>query len=429
MTITELTKSALESYFDRLWPICRSITGNGLRESFEILKELMPLELTEVPTGTQVFDWTIPKEWNITDAYIITPAGKKLCDFKVNNLHIVNYSVPVNRDISLDELKEHLHYIKELPEAIPYITSYYKETWGFCMSYFDFENLEEGIYKVFIDSTLESGSLTYGHLLLPGETEDEVMFSSYLCHPSMANNELSGPLTLAFLYKQIEAVKNRRFTYRFILAPETVGVIACLAAHGEMMRKNMKAGYVLTCCGNEAPFVYKRSKQANSLADRVAEHVLKHQDIPFNVIDFSVGGSDERQYCSPGFNLPVGSMTRSMYQRYLQYHTSLDDKSFISFEAMEKSIAVYFKFVLAIELNNNYYNKIQFCEPQLGKRGLYPSSASPLDDRREQVHRMMHLLTYSDGKTSLLEIAEKRQEPVFLYQAIIKDCIEAGVLE
>lgn len=418
----------IEKYFDKLWPICRSITGNGLRESFKILQEIIPLTLTEVPTGTEVYDWTIPKEWNIQDAYIICPDGKKIADFKMNNLHVVNYSIPINLELTFDELVKHLNYIEEMPDAIPYITSYYKETWGFCITYNQFIQLSKvGNYKVVIDSSLESGSLTYGECVLKGETEQEVLFSTYLCHPSMANNELSGPLVQAFLYKQIAALPKRKYTYRFLFAPETIGVIAYLNKVGNHLKQKLVAGYVLTCCGDSGDFVYKQSKRVNSLADIVARHVLKHQEVPFKIIPFSVGGSDERQYCSPGFNLPVGSLTRSMYQHYKEYHTSQDNKDFISFEAMFQTIGTYFQFVKALELNDIYVNAMPYCEPQLGKRGLYPSSVNPTESR-ELIHNRMHLLTYCDGEHSLIEIAELRDVSVFQLEEHIDPLLETNIL-
>lgn len=419
----------MESYFDRLWPICRSITGDGLRESLGIISELAPLQITEVPTGTEVFDWVIPKEWNIRDAYILTPEGKKICDFKVNNLHVVNYSVPVDQEIGFDELEKRLWYIEEMPDAIPYITSYYKETWGFCLSYNEFKALtREGIYRVVIDSSLEAGSLSYGEAVLPGETEGEVLFSTYLCHPSMANNELSGPLVQAFLYRKIAALKNRKYTYRFLFAPETIGVIAYLHKNGQHLKEKLAAGYVLTCCGDDGSFVYKRSKRGNTIADRAAEHVLKFQDVPFETNPFSVGGSDERQYCSPGFNLPVGSLTRSMYQRYKEYHTSLDNKDFISFEAMEKTIETYFNFVRVLELNDLYLNTVPYCEPQMGKRGLYPSSVNPVESR-ELIHNRMHLLNCADGETDLITIADLKGISVLKYETEIDLFKSAGLIK
>jgi len=419
----------MEYYFDRLWPICRSITGNGLRESLDIINEIVPLKITEVPSGAKVFDWTVPKEWNIIDAYILTPEGKKICDFKINNLHLVNYSVPVNVEISYEELLPHLFYIEELPDAIPYITTYYKETWGFCLSYTEFLVLpKEGQYKIVIDSSLKAGSLSYGECVLPGQSEKEVLFSTYLCHPSMANNELSGPLVQAFLYQKIAALEHRKYTYRFLFAPETIGVIAFLHEKGAHLKTHLEAGFVLTCCGDDADFVYKRSKKSDTLADRVAAHVLKYQATPFEVIPFSVGGSDERQYCSPGFNLPVGSLTRSMYQRYKEYHTSLDNKSFISFAAMDRTCDVYFKIVEALEINDTYVSTVPFCEPQLGKRNLYPSSATPLQNR-EVIHNRMHLLSYADGEHDLLDIANLRGRSIQNFSKDVVDLVKEGLLQ
>ncbi len=418
----------LEKYFDKLWPICRSITGNGLRQSLKIINEIVPLQITEVPTNTQVFDWLVPKEWNITDAYILTPDGNKICDFNLNNLHIVSYSTPINCKLTFDELKKHLHFIEEMPTAIPYVTSYYKENWGFCIAYNDFIKLPtQGNYQVVITSSLKDGSLTYGEAILKGSTDKEILFSTYLCHPSMANNELSGPLVQSFLYQKIAAMPNRKYNYRFVYAPETIGVIAYLHKVGTHLKQKLIAGYVLTCCGDNGKFVYKKSKQINSLADIVAEHVLKNQTMPYEIIPFSVGGSDERQYCSPGFNLPVGSLTRSMYQRYKEYHTSLDNKEFISFNAMEQTVNMYFDFVQAIELNDVFETTIPFCEPQLGKRGLYPSSVNPTD-ARDKIHNRMHLLTYADGTNSLIEIADLKNISVFDLQEHIAPLMEANIL-
>ena len=421
-------KDELEHYFDRLWPICRSISGNGLRESFGILKEVIPLNTYEIPTGTKVFDWTIPKEWNIDDAYIISPDGKKICDFKKNNLHVVNYSIPVDKEVDYDELFKHLHTLNNQPNAIPYITSYYKETWGFCISKKELDKLpKKGKYRVFIKSSLKNGSITYGDLVLPGNSKKEILFSTYLCHPSMANNELSGPLCLAFLYQKIKQLKNRKYTYRFIIAPETIGTIAYLSKYGMDLKNNLLAGYVMTCCGDNAPFIYKRSKNENSLTDRLAHHVLKHQKLKYKSIPFSVGGSDERQYCSPGFNMPVGSLTRSMYQSYKEYHTSLDNKDFISFSSMTETIDLYFSFIKALELNDYYLNTNLFCEPQLSKRGLYPSSVNP-EINRKKIHNRMHLLSFSDGKKDLIEIAELNNNSIFDFEEDIKDLIKADLL-
>lgn len=419
----------LEKYFDKLWPICRSITGNGLRESLQILSEIIPLQISEVPTGRQVFDWTIPNEWNIRDAYIITPSGEKIACFENNNLHVVNYSIPVNRELTYDELIQHLHSIPEMPDAIPYITSYYKENWGFCLDHNTLITLpKEGNYRVFIDADLKPGSLTYGQFYLPGKSKKEILFSTYCCHPSMANNELSGPLVTAFLAAEIAKKNDRYYSYRFLFAPETIGVIAFLDEWGETMKKNLAAGYVVTCVGDDGKFHYKKSRRDNALCDRVAEHVLKFSKIDYNIESFSVGGSDERQYCSPGFNLPVGSLMRTPYQRYREYHTSLDNKRYISFSAMAETIDTYLAISQLLEIDHVYFSTLAGCEPQLGKRGMYPSSVNPLYDRTH-VHRMMHLLAYCDGTTNVIDIAERRDEFALLYSDIIERCIREGLIE
>ncbi len=419
----------LNKYFDRLWPICRSITGNGLRESFKILQEIIPLELTEVPTGTKCFDWEIPMEWNINDAYIITPDGKKICEFKRNNLHLVNYSEPVNSELSFDELKEHLHTRPDLPDAVPYVTSYYKRNWGFCLSHNDFLKLKkDGSYKVYIDSSLKNGALTYGETVLKGNSDKEILFSTYLCHPSMANNELSGPLVTAFLYRKLAALKNRKYTYRFVIAPETIGIIAYLSKIGTHLKSNLIAGYVLTCVGTDAPLTYKRSKRGNSDADKAAEHVLKYACEKKNIIPFAIGGSDERQYCSPGFDLPVGSFIRSVYQQYPEYHTSLDDKSIISFKAMEETIDLIAKTVLVVEQNERLINKNPYCEVQLGKRGLYPETGGTWSKDIDHTRKILHVLAFSDGKNDLIDIAEKRDHAVWDLTNAVTACRNAGLI-
>ncbi|HWY37023.1 MAG TPA: DUF4910 domain-containing protein [Bacteroidia bacterium] len=419
----------LEKYFDRLWPICRSITGNGLRESFRILQEIIPLELTEVPTGTKAFDWEVPKEWNIKDAYIVTPEGKKICQFKENNLHIVSYSVPKNESIDFAELKKHLFFREDLPEAIPYATSYYKENWGFCISYNEFKSLsQEGEYKIFIDSELKNGSLTYGDLLLKGDTDKEIMFSSYLCHPSMANNELSGPLAMAFLYKKLSSLKKRKYSYRFILAPETIGIITYLSGFGEHLKKKLTAGYVITCVAGKDAFRYKNARRKDSIGDKAAAHVLKHSNEKYDIENFSIGGSDERQYCSIGFNLPVGSLMKSKYQEYKEYHSSLDNKSFIDFSCLAKSVEMYYNFCRTLELNEKYKNLYPNCELQLGKRGLYPTTGGTWGIDIENTRKILHLLAFADGETDLIDIAEQRKLSAHDFEKEISILLEMGLL-
>jgi aminopeptidase-like protein len=421
-------KDEMEKYFDRLWPICRSITGNGLRESFKILQEIIPLDLIEVNSGTNVHDWVVPKEWNISEAYIITPDGKRIADFKKNNLHVVNYSAPVRAKLTYEELSKHVHTLPDKPQTIPYITSYYKERWGFCLAHEEWLKVsKEGEFEVVIDSELKEGSMTLGHLILPGKSKKEILFSSYLCHPSMANNELSGPIALAFLYRKISLLKDRHYTYRFVLAPETIGVIAYLSLYGDTMKEKVDAGYVLTCVGDRGSFNYKRSKWQTSLADRAAEHVLLHSGEDYKTREFAVGGSDERQYCSPGYNMPVGSLMRSVYHEFDEYHTSSDDKNYISFEHLAKTVELYFDIVRSLELNSCYMGSVQYGEPMLGKHDMYPSSASPEVDR-DEVMRLMHFLTYADGKNALLDVAEKMNCSILKFEEIVQKCLKKGLV-
>ena len=402
-----LNSSVIEQLFDELWPICRSITGDGLRESFNILQKIIPLKLHEVPSGTQVFDWTVPEEWNINDAYIIKPDGEKIADFKVNNLHVVNYSIPVDKELTFEELDTHLYYKEDLPQAVPYITSYYKKRWGFCLKYDTYKDLpRDGIYRVKIDSSLQKGSLTYGDLLLPGELEEEILFSSYLCHPSMANNELSGPITLAFLYQELKKIKNRKYSIRFVIAPETIGAICYLHKNKEELLNKVKAGFVLTCCGDNGSITYKKTRREQSITDRITEHVLGNSDQNFDTLPFDPLGSDERQYSSPGFNLPVGVMMRTPFSKYPQYHTSLDNKSLMNFDKMVDLIKVIGDIVKSFDLNAPYVNQIKYGEPFLGKRNLFEDLSTKLS-HSDLITLRMRLLNYLDGERDLLSICDK----------------------
>lgn len=378
-----------------------------MRESFAILQEIIPLQLYEMKSGTEVFDWTVPDEWNIRDAYIITPDDKKIADFQKNNLHVVNYSVPVDKELSFEELKKHLHYKEDLPNAVPYVTSYYQRSWGFCLEYNIYRNLpRKGTYHVKIDSRLDSGSLTYGDLLLKGEIEDEILFSSYLCHPSMANNELSGPLTLAFLYRALEKMKNRKYSYRFIIAPETIGAICNLHQNKEALLKNVKAGYIFTCCGDDGPLTYKSTRADETRINKITNHVLKHSGEEYRIRPFDPLGSDERQYASPGFNLPVGVMMRTPYSEYPEYHTSLDNKNLMDFEKMETLITLMVNMVKAFEMNSNYENKIKYCEPFLGKRNLY-EELSTERSHSDTIKMRMRLLNFLDGTRDLVDVCDR----------------------
>lgn len=421
--------SDLELYFDKLWPICRSITGDGLRESFRILQEIIPLKLTEVPSGTEVFDWTVPDEWNIRDAYIITPDGKKIADFNVNNLHVVNYSVPVDKEVTFDELDEHLHTKKELPGAIPYITSYYEKKWGFCISFDEYQQLpRKGTYKVKIDSDLKPGSLTYGDFLLPGETDDEILFSSYLCHPSMANNELSGPLTLAFLYSEIEKLKNRKYSYRFVIAPETIGAICYLNKNKEQLLKRVKAGYVFTCCGDGGPITYKKTRDDASLTNKMTAHLLKQLENGYRMVPFDPIGSDERQYASPGFNLPVGVLMRTPFSQFKEYHTSYDNKELMDFKKMSELIRFCTDMVKAYELNDSYVNQIKYGEPFLRKRDMYEDLSTKLS-HSDLIKMRLRLLNYLDGTRELVDICDKYGYSILDTETEISQMLKHGLIK
>jgi aminopeptidase-like protein len=403
-----LLASEIETYFDRLWPICRSITGDGLRKSFKILQEVIPLKLHEVPSGTEVFDWTVPDEWNIRDAYIVTPDGKKIADFKANNLHVVNYSTPVDKEVTFEELDLHLHYKKELPGAIPYITTYYEKKWGFCISFDEYKKLpREGTYKVKIDSDLKPGSLTFGDLILPGESEDEILFSSYLCHPSMANNELSGPLALAFLYRELSKIENRKYSYRFVIAPETIGAICYLHQNKKKLLNRVKAGYVLTCCGDGGAITYKKTREDESLTNKITTHYLNHSEEEFTEIPFDPIGSDERQYASPGFNLPVGVVMRTSFGQYKEYHTSYDNKELMDFKKMSELIHFCTGLVKAYELNDNYVNQIRYGEPFLRKRDMFENLSTKLS-HSDLIKMRLRLLNYLDDTKDLVNICLRR---------------------
>jgi aminopeptidase-like protein len=410
-----------------LFPICRSITGDGFRQSLAILQKHVPdMRAVEVPTGTKCFDWEVPKEWNIKNAYIITPSGNKICDFKQSNLHVVGYSAPINNSITLDELQEHLYSLPEQPDAIPYITSYYKERWGFCITQKEREQLTPGEYQVFIDSELKNGSLTYGELIILGDSKKEIFISTYLCHPSMANNELSGPVVSTFLAKWIKSLENRKYTYRIIIIPETIGSITYLSRNYQSLKRNVVAGFNVTCIGDDRAYSYLPSRQANTLSDKAALHALKYLQPEFVSYSFLDRGSDERQYCSPGIDLPVCSIMRTKYGRYPEYHTSLDDLSLVTPTGLFGGYEVLAKAIECLEMDELLSSTV-LCEPQLGKRGLYPTISTKSSG--SQVRDMMNYLAYCDGSSSNLEIAEKINTPLWELKETIEKLKHEGVLK
>lgn len=388
-----------------LYPITRSLTGQGVRETLSYIKNLIPgLNICEVPSGTRAFDWTVPDEWSIRDAFISDETGRKIIDFKEHNLHVVGYSVPVDRWMECDELENYLHSIPEQPDAIPYITSFYEKRWGFCLTHTQRTSLGSGKYRAFIDSDLKPGVLNYGELILPGEEEEEVLLSTYVCHPSMANNELSGPAVTTALAQYLAGMEKRRYTYRILFLPETIGSIVYLSRHVEEMKKRVVAGFVVTCVGDDRSYSFIPSRLGNTLVDRVAVHMLDHFVGNYKKYSFLERRSDERQYCSPLIDLPVVSIMRSKYGTFPEYHTSLDDLSFINEKGLAGAYTILRSCLSALEKNYTYC-ATHPCEPNLGKRGLYPTlSSGNIDGSLQDV---MNFLAYADGKMDLLEIAEK----------------------
>lgn len=395
---------------ERLFPICRSITGNGFRQSLEIIREIVPeIQVYEVPSGTEAFDWTVPKEWNIRGGWIKNLRGETIIDFNDCNLHVLGYSVPVHQTISREELLEHVYTQPEQPDWIPYVTSYYKERWGFCMSENQKLSLTDSEYEIMIDSSLEEGHLTYGELILPGETEDEIFFSTYLCHPSMANNELSGPCVQTELIKYLKALSHRRYTYRFVFIPETIGSITYLSRNLEMLQQHVKAGFVLSCVGDNRTYSMVSTKYADTLTDRVLENVLKFHYPDYIRYSFMKRASDERQYGSAGVDLPVCAFCRSKYHEYPEYHTSADNMDLISPEGLQGAYDVMVKVINALE-NNYFYQMLCKCEPQLGKRGLYPTVSQK--GTKGDARYMQDFIAYADGRNDLIEISNILDIPV-----------------
>ena len=385
-----------------LYPICRSITGDGVRATLRSLQEEVPLELVEVPSGTEVFDWTIPQEWNIKDAYVKDSSGRRVIDFRESNLHVVNYSVPVRVSLTRAELLPHLYTLPDHPEWIPYRTSYYKETWGFCLSHNALLALPEDTYEVCIDSSLEDGHLTYGEYLLPGETDDEVLVSCHVCHPSLANDNLSGIAVASRLAKYLSG-RPLRYSYRFVFIPGTIGAITWLARNADSTHR-VKHGLVLTCVGDPGPSTYKRSRRGDATIDRAFAKVLQQSDSDLTVVDFTPYGYDERQYCSPAFNLPVGCLMRTPWGQFPEYHSSADNLELVRPAALADSFFKVLAAFAVVEENRVYLNTSPAGEPQLGKRGLYRlmggDSAESIDELA-----LLWVLNLSDGRHDLLDVA------------------------
>ena len=410
---------------EALYPICRSITGDGIRESLRLLQRTVPLQLLEVPSGTQVFDWTVPKEWNIRDGYIKNAKGERVVDFQRSNLHVVSYSVPVRRTMSLPELEPHLFTLPETPDWIPYRTSYYRETWGFCLSQRQLEGMGEGEFEVCIDSSLEPGYLSFGEYRIQGATDDEVLISCHACHPSLCNDNLSGMATAARLAQLLQGV-TLRYSYRFLWIPGTIGSITWLARH-EAILPRIKHGLVLSCVGDSGPFTFKRSRRGDAEVDRAVEHVLRQSGQNFHVLDFTPYGYDERQYCSPGINLPVGCFMRTQNGGYPQYHTSADDLTLVTPASLGESVVQLLRVLQILEENRCYLNCNPKCEPQLGRRGLYRQMGG-LKDAAARETAMLWVLNLSDGQHDLLAIAARSGLPFAQISCAADALEEVGLL-
>ena len=411
---------------EQLFPICRSITGDGVRESLQILKEHIDLKIYEVPSGKKVFDWTVPKEWNIKAAWIKDSKGNKVVDFADNNLHILNFSTPVHGKIDLATLKDHLYTLPDQPDLIPYRTSYYKENWGFCLTHNQYEQMEDDTYEVFIDSTLEDGHLTYGELYIPGEKEAEILCSAHICHPSLANDNLSGISILTHLAKELSKQRNK-FSYRFIFIPGTIGSITWLSENQDQISK-IKAGLVASLLGDAGDFTYKKSRRGNTEMDVIAPYVLRKLELEHQVIDFIPYGYDERQFCAPAFDLGIGNLTRSQFGEYPEYHTSGDNLNLIRPQYLETSFRLYQEILSTFESNIFYKNLNPHCEPQLGKRGLYDAIGGNNDSKKMQM-AMLWILNLSDGSHSLLHIAERSGYAYELIQKVAKILEKKKLLE
>ena len=411
---------------EELFPICRSITGNGVRQTLEILRRFIPLEVNEVPSGTAVLDWTVPREWNIRGAYIASDDGRHVVDVAANNLHIVQYSPPVDMVMPLAELRPHLHTLPDQPDWIPYRTSYYTDSWGFCLTHRQLSSLTDGLYHVVIDSDLAPGHLSYGELFIPGEIGDTVLLSCHICHPSLANDNLSGIAVATMLARYLKTLRLR-YSYRFLFIPGTIGSLTWLARNEEKAERIVH-GLVLSCLGDSGGMTYKQSRRGNAAIDRIVAHVLAHDQVPHRITPFVPYGYDERQYCSPGFNLPVGCLMRTPNGEYPEYHSSADNLSLLRPESLAHSLAVLQRIVTVIEGDVVYRSRNPKGEPQLGRRGLYAKMGGQREANYEQM-ALLWVLNLADGHHSLLDMAERAGIPFASVRAAADALIAAGLLE
>jgi len=418
---------SMSSWAKDLYPINRSLTGTGVRQTLAYLGNLLNgLVMHEVPSGTKAFDWTVPDEWTVRDAYIADESGKRVVDFHQHNLHLVGYSEAVDLWLGREELEQYLHSLPDQPNAIPYVTSYYERRWGFCLTHNQRMLLPQGLYHVVVDSDLKPGVLNYAELILPGETNEEILLSTYICHPSMANNELSGPIVTTALAQWLQGLEKRLYTYRIVFIPETIGSIVYLSKNIDQLKRQVIAGFNITCIGDDRCYSYLPSRNGSTLSDQVALHVLHHTDRNFKRYSWLDRGSDERQYCAPGIDLPIATIMRSKYGEYPEYHTSLDNFDVLTPSGLEGGFIALRRAIEIIE-HNIYLKTAVLCEPQLGRRGLYPNLSSK--ESGEQVRAMMNLISYCDGSRTLLEIANLIEEPFWDLMVIVEKLVAHGLIE
>jgi aminopeptidase-like protein len=416
----------LHDQITRLFPLPRSLTGDGVRATLAVLAETLPLEVHEVPTGSPALDWTVPREWRAHGATLTAPDGRVVADLATDPLALVGYSAPFRGRLALEELRPHLHSLPDRPTLTPYRTSYYREDWGLCLPHRQVESLAPGDYDVVVDTELVDGSLTYGELVLPGSSPGEVLFSAHVCHPAQANDNLSGVVLAAWLAAELSRRPSRRWTYRFLFAPGTLGALVWLERHRDAAER-VRAGLVLTGLGDGSGLSYKRSRRGDSLVDRTLEHVLRSEP-QTRVLPFSPYGYDERQFCSPGFDLPVGRLSRGVHGEYAEYHTSADDLSFVSPPQLAASAAVLERVVDVLERDRTFRNTSPYGEPQLGRRGLYRDLGATPVDRASQEMALLWVLNLSDGTAGLLEVADRSGLPFAVIADAAQRLVEAELL-
>ncbi len=418
------------SLLEELFPYNRSITGDGVRKTLDRISLEIPLKQTSVKSGSQVFDRTVPDEWNVKSAKIYAPDGSILVDFAKNNLYLMSYSVPVNKTMSLNELKEHIITDKSRPDSVPYSTSYYNLNWAFCLEYSFVEKMSEGNYHVEIDSSLKPGELIYGESFLDNNSKKTILISSYICHPSMANDSLSGVVTAVQLFKELKKLNNLKYNYRFLFVPETIGTICFLENNKSNIKEVTEYGLVATCLGDKGSFTYKESRDPTRKINKIVKYVFAKRNLSERIKEFCPIGSDERQYCSPGFDLSVGVLTRSMYGEFPEYHSSADNLDFVKEEYLQESLDIFLEIIKTYESNHIFKRNNPYCEPQMGKYDLYRRTGGAGKDEIDKLSQQrMWLLNYADGKTDLIELSEKSGFDIFELKSASEALIKNNLIE